>query len=130
MTVVLPLAIWPHPPMPAPMLEALKRAKAELLERDKLDFQLQISPAMPGSPTRVLSFVGPTPFMADVAMLRNWNDPDELRYWLEWVLDEAMDVELGFSRDKWMALNMPGAKLVAVESINGIPNELYDALPY
>jgi hypothetical protein len=114
--------------MPDEMRDALKRAKEELCERDKLDFLLQISPAQPGCPTRVLSFVGPTPFMADVAMLRNWRDPDEMRGWLEWVLDETLPVERGFTKAQWLAMNMPGAVEVPYE--NPITDELYANLPY
>ena len=127
---VLPLVIYPDPPLPDDIREALKRAKTELCERDNLDFQLLPMAAVPGTPTRILSFVGPVPFAANVAMLRNWRDPEELRYWLEWVLDEEKPVELGFTVDQWVAMHMPGAKLIAVESVNGIPNDLYDSLPY
>lgn len=132
MTVVLPLAIYPAPPMPLEMLEAVKRAKAELCERHKLDFSVQICPAVPGSPTRVLSFVGPTPFIADVAKLRNWRDPDELRFWVEWVLDEEIPVEKGFSKADWLAMHLPGAKEIPGPhpSPYAITDELYENLPY
>src|SRR6187402_2867765 len=79
MSVVLPLAVWPHP-VPPVVMDALRVAKETLCARDGLDFKVQVSPAVPGSPTRVLSFNGPPPFAADTAMLRNWQDPDELAY--------------------------------------------------
>lgn len=132
MTIVLPLAVYPAPPMPPEMLAAVKRAKLELCERENLDFQVQISPAVPGSPTRVLSFVGPTPFIADIAMLRNWRDPDELRFWVEWVLDEEIPVEKGFTKAQWLAMHLPGT--VEIPGPHPAPyqitDDLYDNLPY
>jgi hypothetical protein len=130
MSIVLPLTVYPAPPMPPEMLLALKTAKNELCARDNLDFSVQISPAVPGCPTRVLSFVGPTPFIADVAMLRNWRDPEELRYWLEWVLDEEQPVEKGFTKAQWMALHLPGAVEVPGPHPAPITDDLYATLPY
>jgi hypothetical protein len=108
MSVVLPLPCYPYP-VPQVVIEKIRVAKEALAARDGLDFKVQICAAMPGTPSRVLSFKGPTPFYADVAKLRNWEDPAELMFWIEWVLDEEKPVELGFSKADWMAYTIPGA---------------------
>lgn len=111
MTAVLPLACYPYP-VPPEVVEAIKRAKEALCWRDKLDFKVMICEAYAGSPSRVLSFKGPPPFVCDAAKLRNWRDPVELREWLEWVLDEEQDVQQGFTVADWMAHTIPGAREV------------------
>lgn len=108
MSVVMPLACWPYP-VPPVVIENIRIAKTRLAERDKLDFKVLICEARAGNPQRVLSFKGPTPFYADVAKLRNWEDIDELMFWIEWILDEEQPVELGFSKADWMARTIPGA---------------------
>lgn len=104
--------------MPAVVVEAIRAAKMELCARDGLDFQVQLAPAVPGSPTRVLSFKGPPPFACDAAKLRNWEDPAELRYWLEWVLDDELPVEGGFTVENWIEWKIPGSKFVEMIDIS------------
>lgn len=128
MTAVLPLAVWPYP-VPPEVNAAIRRAKMELAERDKLDFLVQACPAVPGSPTRVLSFMGPPPFYCDAAKLRNWQDPEELRNWVEWTLDEQMPAEQGFTKADWMAHTIPGAREVAMPLTVPNPDEMNDG-PY
>lgn len=108
MSVVLPLPCYPYP-VPPVVVQAIKEAKEALCARDGLDFKVQICPAVPGSPTRVLSFNGPPPFAADVAKLKDWHDQSELRKWVEWVLDDAIPVEHGFTVADWITHTIPGA---------------------
>jgi hypothetical protein len=111
MSTVLPLACYPYP-LPLNVKEAVKVAKDWLCERDGLDFKVHLAPAVPGGSARVLSFVGPTPFAADVAKLRNWEDPVELRGWVEWALDREMPAGLGFTKADWIERHIPGAKYI------------------
>jgi hypothetical protein len=130
-SVVVPLVIWPPPPVPDHILAALKVAKDALCERDGLDIMVQLSVAVPGTHSRVLSFDGPPPFLSDTAKLVDWTDPAELLYWVEWALDESKPVELGFTKAQWLAMVMPGAKEILPEPVgNPITDELYANLPY
>lgn len=123
MSAVLPLACWPYP-VPPVVNEAIRRAKESLAARDGLDFKVQICPAVPGSPTRVLSFKGPPPFYCDAAKLRNWEDPKELRDWVEWTLDESNPVEKGFTKADWMGFTIPGAREVEMPLVIPEPEEI------
>lgn len=133
MTTVLPLSVHPFP-LPAPVLEAVRVAKEAICARDNLDFKLQVFPAQVDSDFRALTFKGPPPFMADCAKLRNWEDPAELMYWLEWVLNPSMPVELGFTKAQWLALHIPGAKEVFPDAprptVSFVTDEMYERLPY
>ncbi|MBG6106621.1 hypothetical protein [Frigoribacterium sp. CG_9.8] len=112
MTAVIPLACWPFP-VPPVVMAAIKVAKEGLCKRDGVEFMIQLAPAVPASPSRVLSFKGPTPFACDAAKLRHWDNPEELAYWIEWVIDESKPVALGFTMADWLAQTWPGTKQIA-----------------
>jgi len=109
MSAVLPLAYWPYP-LSDEQVQAIRAAKQVLAERNHLDFKAMLVQAVPGPPTRVLSFAGPPPFAADVAKLRDWRDQEELIRWLEWIFDPEADVNEGFTVADWFAWQIPGAK--------------------
>lgn len=111
MTALLPLALFPYPPTER-QIDLLRASKLRLCERDGLQFNLVPSRAVPGSPTRVLSFDGPPPFVCDVAKLRNPEDPAELDFWLEWVLDDEIPAERGFTVPEYIVWLLPGAREV------------------
>lgn len=83
-TEVRPLPIWPHTVTEA-QLEMVKRAKLEI----GAPFAVQPSPAVPGSPGRVLAFGEVPPFLSETVLI--WPDDvgnyevvkEKMRLWLQ-----------------------------------------------
>jgi hypothetical protein len=88
---VLPLAVWPHE-RTAEDDDAIRRAKAAL----NLDYRVQLSPAMPGCPTRVLALREPPPFVCDAAIVTDPTDDQKVQNALHWVLEAPEGDDRGF----------------------------------
>ncbi|MGN6324515.1 hypothetical protein [Pseudolysinimonas sp.] len=132
MSAVLPLACWPWP-VPPVVVDVVKAAKALVAERNHLDFQLQLVEALPGTPLRILSFKGPAPFAGTVSKLRNWQDVEEVAFWLEWILDPMQPDGVGFTTADWIAMHFPGATELPPEVVlpaRSLEEAVYGDLPY
>lgn len=100
---LLPLPVFPHPPTPA-QTQAIRAAKAAL----DLPFTVQIVPAVPGSPVRVLAFEAPD-FLCDYALVTN---PANLEVALKWVLSDDVDERATLIIDQLRAIFGPDVREV------------------
>lgn len=105
MTDLRPLALYPWP-LPDTTMGRVRDA----FRQGGWPFAVQPVQAVPGGPTRVLSFDGVPPWVCDAAPVMN-GDEAALQRALEWVLDETQDVERGYSVKKYLdGLLGPGVK--------------------
>lgn len=106
MKAIVPLPCWPFPPKPE-QVKAIKAAKDALCKRDGLEFGLQLAPAVPGSPGRVMAFA-PPPFLCEAAIVRSL-EVDRMAEYLEHCLDDSTDASRGLTWEAWLTatLNVP-----------------------
>lgn len=88
---LIPLAIWPHD-IPDEQMDLIRQAKAAL----NLPFRVLPSPAVPGSPTRVLGMGSLPPFLCDCALVNDPTNPESVENALRWLLTAPEGDDRGF----------------------------------
>jgi hypothetical protein len=106
---VRPLPVHPYP-LTAAQESTLRQAKAEL----DLPYLVQVVPAVPGSPGRMLCFGEPAPFYTESVVIRpeNVERLESVKAALDFMLNAPAGAAGSFTEEMWMqAMFGEGTKL-------------------
>ncbi|MDF2506283.1 MAG: hypothetical protein K0Q52_142 [Microbacterium sp.] len=112
---VIPLPLWPHPEhLTQDQKAMIRQAKGEL----NLPYLIEMVPAVPGSPGRIMCFGEPAPFYSEHVVIKPENAEryESIKSALSFTLTAPPRTPGSFTEEMWLqALMGAGTKLIYVE---------------